>query len=72
MADCKLLAGCIFFNDKMPMDSGLGALFKKSYCQGDFMKCARFRVAEALGRERVPGNLYPNMFEEAEKLIVKG
>lgn len=72
MADCKLLGGCIFFNDKMPMETGLGALFKKSYCQGDFQKCARFRVAEALGRERVPTDLYPNMFVEAETLITKG
>lgn len=72
MADCELLAGCLFFNDKMPMESGLGALFKKNYCQGDNSKCARFMVANTLGRAKVPTSLYPNMFDEAEQLIAAG
>ncbi|NQT26263.1 hypothetical protein HQ585_12975 [candidate division KSB1 bacterium] len=72
MADCELLSGCLFFNDKMPMETGLGALFKKNYCQGDNSKCARYIVAKKLGRDKVPTNLYPNMFDEAEKLIAQG
>jgi hypothetical protein len=35
MADCELLAGCLFFNDKMKDDEGLGAMYKKKYCLGD-------------------------------------
>ena len=71
MSDCELLTGCLFFNDKMPMESGLGALFKKNYCQGDNSKCARYMVAKKLGREKVPTNLYPNMYDEATQLIEK-
>jgi hypothetical protein len=69
MADCELLKGCLFFNDKMPMDSGLGALYKKKYCQGENTDCARFMVAKALGREKVPLTLFPNMADEARTMI---
>ena len=70
MEECKLLAGCAFFNDKMPIDSGLGRLYKKRYCQGgEWLKCARYKVAEVLGRDKVPIDLYPNMFDKAEKII---
>ena len=30
MADCELLKGCLFFNDKMPEDSGMGSIYKKN------------------------------------------
>lgn len=72
MSDCELLAGCLFFNDKMPMETGLGSLFKRNYCQGDYSKCARYKVAKTLGREKVPTTLYPNMFDQAERLIAEG
>ncbi len=69
MADCELLKGCLFFNDKMPMESGLGAMFKKKYCQGENTDCARFMVAKALGREKVPVTMFPNMTDEARAMI---
>ena len=69
MADCELLKGCLFFNDKMPPERGMGAIYKTTYCQGDSSKCARYRVAKTLGREKVPANLYPNMHERANSLI---
>ncbi len=72
MADCELLAGCLFFNDKMPDDKGVGALFKQGYCRGDNSKCARYVVAKRLGREKVPANLYPNMLERARHIIEQG
>ena len=30
MADCELLKGCLFFNDKMKADEGVGKIFKKN------------------------------------------
>ena len=72
MADCELLKGCLFFNDKMPADSGMGSLYKRQYCLGDNSACARYRVATALGREKVPTSLFPNMFERANEIIAKG
>lgn len=26
MAECELLKGCLFFNDKMPAEKGVGAM----------------------------------------------
>ena len=72
MKKCELLEGCLFFTDKMPMDQGLGALYKKKYCMDDNTKCARYMVAKALGREKVPTDLYPNMYDSAKKLIEMG
>ena len=69
MADCELLSGCLFFNDKMPDNSGMGSIFKKKYCQGNFTICARFQVAKTLGRPKVPTDLYPNMQDRAKELI---
>lgn len=50
--DCENLAGCPFYNDKMPIDSGLGKLYKQRYCTGDKTKCARYKVCTALGKLR--------------------
>lgn len=69
MADCVMLKGCLFFNDKMPGDTGLGAIYKKKYCLGDASNCARYMIATTLGRDKVPTNLYPNMDEQARELI---
>ena len=41
---CELLEGCIFFNDKMDIESGLGKLYKQRYCEGDNTICARYIV----------------------------
>lgn len=72
MADCELLKGCLFFNDKMKEDSGMGAIYKNKYCLGDNSECARYMVASTLGREKVPITLYPNMVEKANAIIAEG
>ena len=72
MPECKLLETCPFFNDKMPIDSGMGAMYKKKYCENDNTSCARYMVVEALGREKIPANLFPNMIDKAEKTIKAG
>jgi hypothetical protein len=69
IADCQLLAGCIFFNDKMSSMPGMADLYKSKYCKGDNSSCARFRVFSALGREKVPPDLFPNDVERANTII---
>jgi hypothetical protein len=66
---CENLEKCPFYNDKMPIDSALGRLYKKNYCETDKTKCARYRVATTLGKEYVLDSLYPNMREKAESII---
>jgi hypothetical protein len=69
MADCEVLAGCLFFSDKMKDTEGLGAIYKKKYCLGDNSKCARYMVFKKLGRPAVPVNLHPNMIDQANKIL---
>lgn len=72
MADCELLAGCVFFNDKLDNMPGLAEIYKDRYCRKDNSQCARYVVAQALGREKVPLNLYPNQMPRAKEIIAKG
>lgn len=64
MADCPNLAGC-----PMPLEEGVGAVYKKHYCTQEFRSCARYRVKQAKGGAAVPRWLKPNMDEEARKII---
>jgi hypothetical protein len=66
---CERFEGCAFYNDHLPIESGLAALYKKNYCEKDKTLCARYKVASVLGKERVPVDLYPNMAKRADKLI---
>ena len=59
MAECELLPGCAFFNDKMPIEQGLGAMYKKYYCIGDHSTCARYMVFKKLGALGAGGSLHP-------------
>jgi hypothetical protein len=71
MAECVCVAGCIFFNDKMANMPSMADIYKERYCKGDSTQCARYVVFKALGRENVPGDLYPNDLDRAEKLLVE-
>ena len=58
--ECKYIEKCIFYNDEMKDKPSAASVFKKMYCHGESVQCARNMVAEALGREHVPTALYPN------------
>jgi hypothetical protein len=69
MPDCKLIEKCIFFNDKMADMPSMAHLFKDRFCHADFEGCARFTVFQALGRENVPVDLYPNDMPRAQSIL---
>lgn len=69
--DCPNLKTCIFFQDKMKDMPATANLMKNRYCLGDNSQCARFMVSNALGKENVPSDLFPNQYERAMKLIGK-
>jgi len=69
MADCECLPKCPFFNDKMQGVPAMISILKNKYCRGDNSICARYMVFKALGRERVPADLFPNQVERAQGLI---
>ena len=63
---CEKLEGCPFYLEKMPIESGLGAIYRQNYCETNKTKCARYLVAATLGAQYVPVDLYPNMNQHAE------
>ena len=69
--NCENLKGCPFYNDRMPIDSALGRMHKRKYCEGDKTLCARYKVASSIGKENVPIDLFPIMMEEANQIIEK-
>ena len=71
MAACEKLEKCPFYQGKMSMDSGLGSIYKKNFCEGNKLECARYMVATQAGPEFVTNNLYPNMKDAANKIIAE-
>ena len=71
MALCEKLEKCPFYQDKMNMETGVGTMYKKKYCEGDKTQCARYIIATKLGAEFVTNNLYPNMKDKADKLLAE-
>jgi hypothetical protein len=69
MSECECLKGCPFFNDKMKDTEGIGARYKEKYCLGNNTDCARYMVFKKLGKQAVPDNLYPNMYERAKNIL---
>ncbi len=69
MAICEKFEKCPFYQGKMSTESGLGAIYKQKYCEGDKSTCARYMVSTTLGPEYVTLHLYPNMIDQANKLI---
>jgi hypothetical protein len=69
MAECECLPGCGFYHDRMPIDSGIGLIYKKKYCLGDNTDCARHIVFMTFGKGTVPSNLYPNQTDRAKKIL---
>ncbi len=66
---CPLVGGCAFFNDKMQNMPATTDMLKTRYCEGSYERCARYMVADKLGRPSVPGDLFPNEQDTAEGLI---
>lgn len=66
---CAKLQGCPIYNDRMPMEHGIGSIFKKKYCNSNYHLCARYKIIREAGESFVPANLYPNMLDIAETII---
>ena len=71
MADCPCLPRCPFFHDKMESKAALADIYKKRYCLGDHLICARHMVFSKLGRTAVPADLYPNQADRAREILAR-
>ena len=69
MKECPFLDSCIFFNDTMPDMPNTSELLKRTCCRDPFREHARYRVAQVLGCEKVPGDLFPDEGARADALM---
>lgn len=72
MTECPNIAKCPFFNDKMANMPAIAQLYKKRYClgQGEGKEnCARWIVAQKVGKEYIPADLFPNQLERVQQII---
>jgi hypothetical protein len=71
MADCELLKICPFFNDQLKNMPAASNMMKKLYCRWIFAKCARFKVAIVLGKEKVPPDLFPGDSRRVDEILIQ-
>ena len=69
MSNCVCLPACPFFNDRMAEIPVTAGLLKKRFCVDRFDLCARYQVFSKLGREGVPGDLYPTQTQRVEAIL---
>jgi hypothetical protein len=72
MVACEVFEECPFFNDKLGEMPTHARVFKRVYCSGTPVQCARYMVFDALGVAAVPDDLFPNNEFRARRLIKLG
>lgn len=72
MAACEFIEKCPFFNDKLDNKPVEIEEFKNKYCKTNNLNCARYMVANAIGKEKMPPNLYPHEKDVAYMVIAQG
>ncbi|MFC1837538.1 hypothetical protein ACFLYW_02530 [Thermodesulfobacteriota bacterium] len=62
MKNCAFIEKCPFFNDQLPKMHTARERedMKRKFCSSGSTQCARYIVAEALGLNEVPMNLFPD------------
>lgn len=71
MQKCEMIETCPFFNDKMASMPSTSEVFKMMYCNDNYAGCARFIVRMEIGKDKVPGDLFPNQVDRVPALIGK-
>ena len=71
MADCELIKGCSFFNDELGNKPDSVEELKEKYCKTNNLNCARYMVANAIGKENMPSDLSPDEKVKAYMVIAE-
>lgn len=72
MGACEFIEKCPFFQDKLENKPAEVEELKTKYCKENNLNCARYMVAHALGKEKMPPNLYPHEKDRAYIVIAEG
>ncbi len=71
MATCPIRQECIYYTGAMQALPSDRESVRGRFCHSEFEQCARYRVYEAAD-QAVPEDLYPDMQEQADKMISQG
>jgi hypothetical protein len=69
MTKCEFFSTCTFLRDHMTAMPKVAESLKVSLCQGHYDSCARYLVTLALGKDKVPDDLFPTQITRVEKII---
>ena len=71
MGECEFIEKCPFFHD-LPADKPVEVeVLKKKYCRNNNLNCARYMIANAVGKEKMPPDLYPDEKVVAYEVITE-
>jgi hypothetical protein len=71
MGECEFIEFCPFFNDKLENKPDKIEEMKEKYCKSNNLNCARYMVANALGKEFMPPELFPHEKQRAYLVIAE-
>ncbi len=66
---CENMSDCPFYQGREHLSRNIDKLYRMKYCMNNKANCARYMLATAIGKEKVPRSLYPNMNKMAKLLI---
>ena len=59
MASCELLNSCEFFCNVLTDLQDETSYLVNKFCKGNYIMCARYRICQQYGRDKIPKGLYP-------------
>lgn len=69
MGECEFIEKCPFFHDKLAEKPVQIDELKEKYCRNNNLNCARYMIAQAAGKEKMPPDLYPDEKAVAYQVI---
>jgi len=61
MVTCEFCDSCSFFKEELQGNPRANHFLCNTLCNGDFITCARYKIAMSQGVVNVPGDLLPNL-----------
>ena len=71
MSRCEFIENCPFFHGKLAEKPVQIEELKTKYCENNNLNCARYMIAQAVGKELMPPDLYPNEKTVAYEVIAE-
>ena len=71
MSECELLEKCPFFKGELAEKPVEIEELKSKYCKTNNLNCARYMIAQAAGKDKMPENLYPDEKAIAYQIIAE-